>query len=124
MTKFSISSGAVSTVVRLVSSAGLALYVLTAVLNIPRLRFPFENIYTSFIQERDAIGEPAAGLQRQNFRINEETLRLSTLESQRRTEPGVSDHSVVAAKKGNVRAARREYTLAHKKRSRASSVSL
>lgn len=124
VTKFSISSGTVSTVVRLVSSAGLALYVLTAVLNIPRLRFPFENIYTSFIQERDAIDEPAAGLQRQNFRINEETLRLSTLESQRRTEPGVSDRSVVAAKKGNVRAARREYTLAHKKRSRASSVSL
>ncbi|EFO61307.1 Hypothetical protein GLP15_1342 [Giardia lamblia P15] len=124
VTKFSISSGTVSTIVRLVSSAGLALYVVTAILNIPHLHFPFENIYTSFVQKRGTIGGLDGELQRQNSRINEETLRLSTLESQRRTELGAFDHSIATTRKGSTRAARREYTLAHKKRSRASSVSL
>lgn len=123
ITKFNISSGTISAIIRLVSSTGLVLYVLSAAFNVSQLGFLFENTQKNFEQETNIHNRLDAGSRKDHY-VTEQSLRLSALESKRRTELLEQDHSLIAMKKRSGRSARKEYTAAHKKHSRASSVSL
>lgn len=123
VTKFNIGPGTISAIIRLASSASLVLYVFSAVFNALQLGFLFEGTQNSIEQETHIPSKLDASTRRGPC-ATEQSLRLSALESRRRTDPSVSDRSLVTVKKGSARAARKEYTMAHKKHSRASSVSL
>ena len=123
VTKFNISSGTISTIIRLASSAGLVLHVLTTVLNVLQLHLPFEGTRIKFMPGATTTDETNVNT-RLGSGVTEQSLRLSALESRRRAEQTASNRSLMATKKGSVHAARKEYTVAHKKRARASSVSL